>query len=298
MDLISVCICTYKRQEMLQGLVQSLQEQNTKGRFAFQLVIVDNDSQGSARFLVTDAQKSSQIRIIYKIEPEQNISLARNMALALTEADYYACIDDDEFAEKTWLYNLYFKMIEFKADGVLGPVRPFYECPPPRWLAKGNIIERKEFPTGTVMIEPKHMRTGNVIFSKKIIDENPFPFKYEYGRTGGEDHDFFRRMIISGYKFYWCNDAVVFEIIPKSRMTKTYHIKRALLRGVVHSKRSPLFSLDTFISIAACMVYTLILPIVYVFCNRLFASILIRNCDHIGKILARFGIRVVKQRNE
>ncbi|MCK7468717.1 MAG: hypothetical protein MZU91_11770 [Desulfosudis oleivorans] len=58
-----------------------------------------------------------------------------------TAADYCACIDDDELADGAWSLSLYKAIVRYQAAGVLGPVRPIYDDPPPAWLVKGRILE-------------------------------------------------------------------------------------------------------------------------------------------------------------
>ena len=283
---------------MLDRLIASLQGQETDGSFHLSITVVDNDREGSAAGTVAAREKESPLPIRYEIEPEQNISLARNRALTRAEADYYACIDDDELADRAWLLSLYKAIVRYQAAGVLGPVRPIYDDPPPAWLIKGRILERREFPTGTAMSDPKYCRTGNVLFSKELIAAQEALFDPSYGRTGGEDSDFFRRMINRGYRFVWCNEAVVHERAPSIRQKRSFYLRRALLRGVVQSAQAPLLGLDTLKSLCACAVYTLALPFVFIFRNRSFMPILIRDLDHAGKILARCGIAPVKRRGD
>lgn len=297
MKHIAICVCTFKRPAMLERLIASLQEQETDGSFHLSLTVVDNDREGSAAGTVAALEKGCRLPIRYAIEPQQNISLARNRALTSTEADYYACIDDDELADRAWLLGLYKAIVRYQAAGVLGPVRPFYDDPPPAWLVKGRILERREFPTGTAMSDPKYCRTGNVLFAKELIAVQDVLFDPSYGRTGGEDCDFFRRMIDRGYRFVWCNEAIVHEVTPSVRQTRSFYLRRALLRGVVQSAQASLLSLDTLKSLCACAVYTLALPFVFVFRNRSFMPILIRDLDHAGKILARCGIAPIKSRD-
>ena len=51
---ISVCICTYRRPQLLKRLLQTLEEQETDGLFTFSIVVADNDGQRSAEPLVSD----------------------------------------------------------------------------------------------------------------------------------------------------------------------------------------------------------------------------------------------------
>ncbi|MCX5842180.1 MAG: glycosyltransferase [Deltaproteobacteria bacterium] len=298
MKHIAICICTFKRPAMLNRLIASLKEQETDHSFYISITVVDNDREGSAAEIVAKIEKGCSLPIHYVIEPQQNISLARNRALTSTEADYYACIDDDELADKVWLLNHYKTIVRHRAAGVLGPVRPIYDIPPPAWLIKGRILERKELPTGTALSDPKYCRTGNVLFSRELIAAQDVLFDPSYGRTGGEDCDFFRRMINSGYKFVWCNEALVHEVTSSLRQKRSFYLRRALLRGVVQSVQASLLSLDTLKSFCACAVYTLALPFVFIFRNRSFMPILIRDLDHVGKILARCGIKPIKSRSD
>jgi glycosyltransferase involved in cell wall biosynthesis len=298
MKHIAVCVCTYKRPAMLDRLMASLREQDTQGAFRLSITVADNDREGSAAETVSRIAAAGPLPVHYVIEPEQNISLARNRALTSTAADYYACLDDDEFADRSWLLNLYRSIVRYGAAGVLGPVRPAFDGPPPAWLIKGRILERKEFPTGTALSDPKYGRTGNVLLSRELIAAQDVLFDPNYGRTGGEDCDFFRRMLDRGYRFVWCREAVVYEVTPPLRQKRSYYLRRALLRGVVQADRAPLLGLDTLKSLGACAVYTLALPFALVFRHRSFMPVLIRDLDHAGKILARCGIKPVKARRD
>jgi succinoglycan biosynthesis protein ExoM len=153
-------------------LLETLQNQETKGLFIYSIVVVDNDYKESAKETISQAQTISSIPILYDVEPEQNISLARNKALKIAGGDFLAFIDDDEFADAKWLVHLYEAAIKYAADGVLGPVLPFYEIPPPTWVTKGAFFRRKSFPTGTLLKKEEFMRTGNFLISKKMIQEN------------------------------------------------------------------------------------------------------------------------------
>lgn len=296
-DHVCVCICTYKRPAMLGRLLETLRDQKTDGLFTYSAVVVDNDAAGSARPVVERARRESSFPVRYETEPEQNISLARNRALRASDGAFLAGIDDDEYAEEAWLLTLYKAVGTFACDGVLGPVRPAFELKPPRWATKGGVFERKAFPTGTKLNNPHDMRCGNFFLAGKIVRDNDELFDPRFGKTGGEDVDFFRRMLSRGYDFVWCQEAAVYESVPPGRLTRSYLLKRALLRGVVSARLAPLVSFNTLKSLAALVLYSAALPFLFVFRNRLFMPLLIKNCDHAGKVLARFGIRPLKQRS-
>ena len=100
---ISVCICTFKRPELLRELLDRLNDQRTDGLFAYCVVVADNDPEQSARPVATALSPTSRLRVTYCSEPRQNIALARNKALQHAEGDFIAFIDDDEYPEDDWL---------------------------------------------------------------------------------------------------------------------------------------------------------------------------------------------------
>src|SRR4051812_10046 len=100
---ISLCICTYKRPELLNRLLADLNSQDTGERFSFSIVVVDNDKFKSAEAVVQDFASRSSIPITYCVENRQNIALARNRAIEKAKGDFVAFIDDDEFPTGRWL---------------------------------------------------------------------------------------------------------------------------------------------------------------------------------------------------
>src|ERR1017187_7584914 len=234
MEHISVCICTYKRPAFLKRLLEELRCQTTEGSFGYSIVVVDNDREESAREVVNSFASSSAIETSYCAEPTPNIAMARNKVVQCGKGDYLAFIDDDEFPAKDWLLVLFRACKAYGVDGVLGPVKPHFEVMPPKWLTKAGFYDRATHDTGFVM-GWQEARTGNVLIRRRILDATREVFRPEFG-TGGEDQDFFRRMLDKGHIFIWCNEAPVYEIVPPHRWKRRFLLKRALLRGKTTSK--------------------------------------------------------------
>jgi glycosyltransferase involved in cell wall biosynthesis len=289
---ITVCICTYRRPELLRSLLEALSKQEISDRFTYSILVVDNDSRCSAQAVVSKFQATQTIRIDYDVEPEQNIALARNRGVDRSGGDYLCFIDDDEIPIERWLLTLFDTCEKNGADGALGPVHPVYAAPPPEWVISGKFYDRRSYPTGLV-IDWRKGRTGNTLLKMDVLTSVTPAFRAEF-RTG-EDQDFFRRAIEKGFVFVWCDEAVAYEVVPPIRWKRSFLLRRALLRGYT-SLAHPTFGIrDVLKSVVAAPAYMLALPFAWFLGQGRFMSILVRLCDHLGRLLGLVGINPVKE---
>jgi glycosyltransferase involved in cell wall biosynthesis len=291
---ISVCICTFRRGTLLPNLFSHVESQRTDGLFTFDLVVVDNDNTRSAERAVQNFAASSRLNVTYCVEPEQNISLARNMALFQASGDLLAFIDDDEVPTTDWLYELFQTRAKYGVDGVLGPVVARFQEVPPQWITKGKFFDRPRRQTGIAVAWPE-ARTGNVLVAKGILGNLDPPFRPQFG-SGGEDVDFFRRLITSGRRFVWCDEAVAYEWVPPSRCTRRFLIGRALLRGSNFPKQSGARLKNILKSVVAVPSYVVALPFLAVAGHHHFVAYLVKLSDHTSRLLAIAGVRLSTQR--
>jgi succinoglycan biosynthesis protein ExoM len=286
---VTICVCTFRRPDSVARTLRHLQDLETSGLFDYSIVVVDNDRMESARATVEEIAGSSTVRIVYCVEPEQNISLARNRALANATGDYVAWIDDDEFPPRDWLIEYYRAMQKYGGDGILGPVKPVFETPPPAWILKGRFFEKPRRPSGT-KLRWQQTSTANVFMRRTAVDNVEGPFRKEYG-GGCEDLDLFRRLISAGGIFYWCDEALVSEVIPPVRWTRKYLLRRALLRGQNGCRFSDFTSNAK--SVVAIPLYILMLPLLLAAGQHLFVLYLMKLWEHTGKLLGLLGLRVI-----
>ncbi len=289
---IAVCVCTYKRSHLLKELLEGLRFLETGGLFAYSVVVADNDELRSAEQVVMNFALESGISVHYCVEPKQNIALTRNKAIECAKGDFIAFIDDDEIPMQDWLLHLFKALKKYKVDGVLGPVKPRFQEDTPSWVVKGKFYDRPTYPTGFV-IGWTQGRTGNVLLKKQVFAEEAQAFRPQF--RAGEDQDFFRRMIAKGLSFVWCGEAIAYEVVPPSRWRRRFMLRRALLRGATASLHPTLGLYDIGKSIVAIPLYTLVLPFSLLVGQFLFMKLLVKLCDHCGKLLALAGINLVKE---
>jgi glycosyltransferase involved in cell wall biosynthesis len=275
-------------------LLVALLEQRTENRFTFSIVIADNDDAHSARPMAEEFASKPGLEVIYCSEIERNIAKVRNKALENSRGDFVAFIDDDEFPVKEWLGNLLETCEKHQAAGVLGPVRPHFEEPPPEWIVRGGFCERPEYPTGKI-INWNEARTGNVLLRRSIFQSDSLPFDPKF-YNGGEDVDFFLRKTRQGHVFRWCNEAPAYETVPANRLKRSYMLRRAFLRGK-NGLKLPKGRLRSLVkSFIAVPIYTLALPPMLLMGQHWFMKYCIKLCDHLGKLLAFARINPVSER--
>jgi succinoglycan biosynthesis protein ExoM len=291
---ITVCICTYRRPALLSRLLLDLAVQETEDAFDYSIVVVDNDKAQSAHLAVESFARRSTIALGYHVEPHQNIALARNKTVANADADLLAFIDDDEFPPKRWLLTLYRALAHYRCDGVLGPVLPSFEQAPPEWVRKARLFERPSHPTGQVL-DWKNARTGNALLRSALFSVNQNWFDPQFG-SGGEDRDFFKRMIDNGRVFVWCDEAYVYETISPNRWKRTVLVKRALLRGKMALNATNARWSSILKSALAFLLYAATLPVLFFVAHHLFMTHVIKACDHLGKVLAFLRLDLVKEK--
>ena len=289
---ISVCVCTYKRPELLRRLLDSLRNQETRGLFTYSVVIADNDKARSAEPVASEFTVSSSVPIRYCVEPERSVSLTRNRAIESAQGDFIAFVDDDEFTSKNWLLTLFEACQPNDVAGVLGPVESYFDQAPPDWVLRGKFYQHSISPTGSLVSWTK-ARTGNVLFKKRILPAGELPFRPQF-RGGGADQDFFRRMIEKGNVFIWCEEAVAYEVVPPVRWRRSFMLRRALLRGGATPLHPTFGPRDILKSLVAVPSYTLALPFAFLLGQHRFMRLMISLCDHLGKLLACLGIRPIK----
>jgi glycosyltransferase involved in cell wall biosynthesis len=288
---ICVCVCTFKRPAFLARLLRELARQKTEGRFTFSVVIVDNDAEYTSKAVIEAALETHSLPIRSLVEPERGIARARNAVISAAEGDYFALIDDDEFPDPSWLLQMLETCETYHVDGVLGPVKQYYETPPPAWLLKCNLVERKIHPTGTA-VAWREARTGNALLHSRIFSNTPAPFRTDL--KSSSDTAFFQRKLEQGYRLIWSGEAAVYEISPPQRWQRRYFLRRSLLNGAM-SVRMPGFSAsDVLKSIVALPIYTVSLPVALLCGQHRWMKVLVKLCHHLGRLLSLVGIQPIR----
>jgi hypothetical protein len=102
-------------------------------------------------------------------------------------------------------------------------------------------------------------------------------------------------MTQKGHVFIWCDEAVVYEVVPPIRWTRSFMLKRALLRGTITLQNPNFGSYSLAKSAIAVPIYAVALPFALLMGQHRFMDLLIRLCDHLGQLLAFAGLTPVEK---
>lgn len=224
MTTTAVCILTYRRPEWLRAALEGV-ARLLPPPGDVHVVVVDNDSQESARPVVDAVRDVMPFPLHYVVEPRRGISYGRNLAVAearLVGADLLAFMDDDEVPSPGWLDALVRFQAKEDADAVMGPVIPTFDVPAPEWMVRGRFFERPRRVTGSRM---RWGTTSNVLIAMPVFADETAPFAEMLALTGGEDTHFFQR-VRPRCRIFWCDEAEVVEKVPATRMSVRWLLAR------------------------------------------------------------------------
>src|ERR1700722_1691535 len=220
----SIVIPTYRRPEDLARAIDSVLAQEGV-QTPFEILVVDNDPDGSAEPIVRVIAAQSPAPIRYVREARPGISPAPNTGVAHAAGRYLAFLDDDEEADPQWLAHFFEALQRFGADAVVGPVLPHFPANAGIDAYRRRVYTRDaRVPTGTPLLR---WNIGNSIFDKARFFVPAEPFLPRLGRTGGEDTVFLRQLTRRGCKMVWCGEAIAWESVPADRLEPDYLLRRA-----------------------------------------------------------------------
>lgn len=301
MTHISICICTYRRNKLLKELLIKISTLITNNFFTFSVVVIDNDENHGAKRTLIEMQKTLPVEIRFTHVIDRNLAVVRNTSIELSRGDYIAFIDDDEYPSPHWLLLLYKTIDLYKSSGSLGPVIPQFQVEPPKWIVKGKFSERSRYHTGTEL-SWKNTRTGNVLIKKGLFLDKKNLFDEKF-KLGSEDDNMFKRFIEKGHKFIWCDEAIVYEQVPKERLTILYYLKRSKLFGYIsysYNKDTRSDFVNFFVmlkSVVIIFIYIFLMPLSLLSGIHKFIHLLTRFIFHISLVGTYFKIIKLEERN-
>jgi len=223
-----ICICTYKRPDGIQSLLNALtQLQDGSG---IEICVVDNDAAGEGAAVCHSLPADYPFTVHAMVEPQAGISPARNKVVshALTlNPDYLAFLDDDERPEPQWLSELLRVQSTTGADVVGGPTLSEFPADVPDSVRRNPYFGADlGFADGQSC---QLQAAGNFLIKSEVIQTMaPTFFHPAFAHSGGEDLAFFTQLAKNGASMHWAAKAIVHETVPANRLTRGWMKSRVV----------------------------------------------------------------------
>ena len=225
----AVVVLTYRRPRDVESILPLVVREAADCGVDCSVLVIDNDPQASAQ---TIAAQHPSVRYVH--EPRPGIAAARNRALEeCADLDAVAFIDDDERPRAGWLAELVRALASSAAAAVVGPVESVFSSPPEPWIVQGGFFDRPRFPTGT---EVQVAATNNLVLDARFVRRHGLAFDEDFGLSGGSDTLFTRELRARGGRIVWCDEALVYDMVPTDRITRQWVLQRYYRSGNTWSR--------------------------------------------------------------
>lgn len=244
---LSLIIATYNRAASLLVALESVVRQDAP-LDEWECVVVNNNSKDdtSDRFAAF-AARYPHVRMRMVVETRQGLSHARNRGIAETVGEYVAIIDDDERINPGFV-SAYIDFFDRHPDVAAagGRIIPDYPSGRPAWMSRyveqpiANPIDlgdcERPFPSGRIP-------GGGNMALRRAAFERYGCFDPNLGRVGGrliggEESDLFERLARAGESVWYVPGAVMWHIIPPSKLTDDYFARLCYNVGVSQRARA------------------------------------------------------------
>lgn len=236
--LISVIVTTFNRSASLTRALASLVDQRTNNLFDVEIVVVDNASADDTRRAVDEFAGQDVPTVRYAYEARQGLPFARNRGLREAQGDWIAFFDDDQLAPPDWLATLW-RFAETRRALCVGGGRTLaYDHVAPPHLSPycRKLLGEVERVGAPARYTRKFLpTTGNILVHRRVFDQ--LVGFNESWLEGGEDTEFFNRLVTSGMEAWYAPDAFVAHVIPVNRLSVEYLERVALRHGVTLGRR-------------------------------------------------------------
>jgi glycosyltransferase involved in cell wall biosynthesis len=228
--MISVAICTWNRERLLTGTLESLCRARPLEKLALEVVVILNNCTDHSGDVVDRFR--TRLPIVCEAEPRPGLSHARNKAIDVASGDVIVWIDDDVRVEPDWLRGYESAFLQWPQASIFGgAILPEFEGRTPAWLSEAwhlcdSVFAARRVPEADAPILPddKYPPYGANFAVRTAVQRR---FRYD-GRLGarpgglvmtGEETEVIRAIFGDGGTGRWVRSAVVHHVMPPERQT-------------------------------------------------------------------------------
>lgn len=242
---LSVALCTHNHANRLSRTLRDLRTLAAPQR-PWELIVVDNGcTDGSPQLLADTSWHPPGVGVRVVREAALGLSHARNRAIAEACGQYVLFFDDDETPDPQWLAAHEAAMVEHSPDASGGRIEVVFEGSRPAWLADEllGFLGKLDHGVATWLTQGSTpFYGGNFAIRRGLVLEVGH-FDTALGRrgaanNGGEDTEFYRRLLTSGRKIRWVPDAVIYHRVEVEKLRRRYFLDLHFRQGRTEGART------------------------------------------------------------
>ena len=241
---LSVALCTHNHADRLDRTLADLGKLESPNR-PWELIVIDNGCTDNTSALLASAEwhpAGAEVCIVR--EDRLGLSNARNRAVFEARGEYVLFFDDDETPDPAWLKAHEAAMIEYQPDATGGRIEVMFEGNRPPWLADellGFLGQLNHGEADWLKQASTPFYGGNFAIRRGLTDDVGL-FDTALGRrgatnNGGEDTEFYRRLIEAGHWIRWVPEAIINHRIQTSKLRRNYFLDLHFRQGRTEGAR-------------------------------------------------------------
>ncbi len=241
---LTVAIPTYNGQSRLPKVLDKLRSQTGTEYFAWEILIIDNNSNDNTAKVVQEYQNSWKhpYPLKYFFEPQQGLVWARKRAIKEANGKFVAFLDDDNLPDNNWVSAAYsFGEKHPKAGVYGGQIHGNFEVQPPENFERiESFLAIKKCGSEPILYEPQNLRLppgAALVICKQAWCESVPDTPILKGKMGkslsqGEDYEISLHIYKAGWEI-WYNPAMhTYHQIPHWRLERNYLLSIAYSCGL------------------------------------------------------------------
>lgn len=241
-SFISIIIPTYNRANLLTLTLDSFLAQDYP-QDRYEIIVADNNSTDTTREAAARYVSNAAVPVKYIFEERQGVHYARNSAAKQASGDILYFTDDDMVADPALLHEMVKVFDLFPEVGcATGLILPSFEKEPPAWVRRflwnGYLsLTEKDRPEELIFLKNDLVYSCHQAIRRDLFFQaGGFNPENTAGTWIGDGETGLNIKIRNlGYKFAYTSKSIIYHMIPQSRTTLKYLIKRIGNQGFCDS---------------------------------------------------------------
>lgn len=249
MPRLTVLICTHNREQLLSNALHWINRAARPDNWSVEILVAANACTDGTHALLHRYQESREenggLPLKWIAVPTPGKTHALNAALAQTDTDMVAFVDDDHRIDSNYLVAVCAAAEQHPETGMFcGRILPDWDGTEPQWVHDQGPYRIYPLPVprfeldraaGPIDANIAIPGGGNLAIRPEIFSVVG-PFNHEYGPKGhdlqgGEDSEWVLRALSKGIELRYNPDMVQYHYVDGRRLTLSYLLRKAYRRS-------------------------------------------------------------------